>query len=118
MPRDLFCKDDTLVGGYVPRPVAERFNLLILSENTSRSKAILALISAYVNAHDTPTVLIERVAEQIHDNFLQKQKSNRSAEFKEYLNTVRPWLDRRKINSDHSELIIKRVTQLHAKNKI
>lgn len=118
MPRDLFTKEDTLVGGYVPRPLAELFSLITLSENTSRSKVLLSIITAYVDKKEKVDVLIERVAKTIHENYLQAKQQDRTAKFIVYIETVKPWLVRKKINPNHIDKILKRVVSLHGQNKI
>ena len=64
-----------MVGGYVPRPVADQFDLLSLYLNVSKNRIVQELIEEKLSQYDE-AVMIEEIVQRVHGEWENRRLRN------------------------------------------
>jgi|AntAceMinimDraft_18_1070375.scaffolds.fasta_scaffold03213_8 hypothetical protein len=104
---DIFKEKNSLVGGLVPRPLAELFSLYCLYTHSTRSHVIAELIQSLLSK-ESETHMIDTIADLIAPKLeglpISKQRL--------ILSQARTMLEKKKIRPAHILLILKEAKRL------
>lgn len=114
----LWFRDRHLIGCYVSRQTYERFGLVVLHNNTNRSRVLKEAIESYVNNAPDERTTVAEVAARIYKTWVKQCNDlERPEQFRTYMKSVRDSLSKRKISQNHMLAIVRGVRTLYETQK-
>lgn len=110
--------ENKMAGVYLPQPTMDRIKLIALSKSANQSELFRDWIIEKVKSYDSNRDLIQDIGEQILESWEKTCLNSRvQLTFAQYLGRVRQELERKKLNLNHIENILKKVSELrHGRN--
>jgi|GEM_PF-2118652 len=123
MPNDPFAveqegsnyKFGKLVGGYVPRHLAEYIRLLAVYQGVTTQNLLEQMIEYWHSIHDNEDTITEVLADRAYQEWVRRKKEDPALHFNTYRNEIRKRLEKRKISK---ETITDLLTRVNKKRKV
>ena len=109
---NIFKQENRLVGGLVPRPLADKLSLYSLYSEQTRSKIIATLLKKQLSIYPE-----ENMIDEIGKRLSKKVKGLVISKKVAFLRKAREIMLKKKINSRHIEQIIRIARHSHAENE-
>lgn len=111
----LLTEHEKLIGAYVSRDIAEKFNLITIAEHKNKSIALKNMVTEYVSNHElTVDTAITAIAKELFDYGQQQLFSVKcgASVLEAYLDEVRLALHRKNLITEYVEAIVDQISAI------
>ena len=112
--KDLFGREERLVGGYVPTHLADHLSLLALYRNTSRSSLLIEMLKEKFKNSDGTEKMTSHLANLALKEW--QQRGENKGPLEDYVGAVISDLQKKKISEIHIKKIIEGIRFPHEEN--
>ena len=109
----IFKEKQRLVGGLLPQPLVDKFSLICLYQNKSRSTIVTELITEYIIISERKGSVEEKYIPILASKFYNQVKKDKKISMSTMLKQVGAQLKRRKLNPTHIRMILTLVKKLY-----